>query len=105
MSDQIRLIVRLLGAVLGLMFFAWVIGVSLAGPAAMDQLKDFEQQAAQVQEEYQQVAREELRDAVLAEDGWGSEAHVDMPQAAGNLRQEALDMMDEAEEGWGVGSR
>lgn len=97
--------VRLLGFVVGTGFIAWVVSVNMAGPAAMEQLEEFEQQAAAMQGEYRQMQREELRDAVLAEGGWGAGAHADLPEGGGNLRREALDMLDDAEGGWGVGAQ
>ena len=98
-------LVRLFGIIAGTAFFAWVISVNMAGPAAMQQLEEFEQQAAETREQLVQAQREELRDTMLAEDGWGAGAHADIPEGSGNLRREALDMMDEAEGDWGMGAQ
>ena len=105
MFDSGKAVIRILGAIVGIGFFAWVISVSIAGPAAMNQLEEFEQKAGEAQAQYREAQREELRDSMLAEEGWGSQAHVDMPTGDGDLRGEALEMLDEAEDGWGVGAR
>lgn len=106
--DKATGVFKILAFFIGMGFIAWVVIVSVKGPQSIEKLEQFEAQAAQAQEQYREVVRQELHESVLAEDDWGrgaaGPAAGDDTASHADIAREAIGMMEDREGGWGVGA-
>ncbi len=105
-TDGVMRIGKIIAFFAGIAFIGWIIYANVSGPAAMQQLEEIEEQAAVARAEGQARVEHEMRDAALAQDGWGSQVSASdaaaPPASASEHRQRLEDIRRAEEDDWGI---